>query len=51
MYYIKIATLIFICTGAGLLTGWLFFRSGAKKYYESCSKIPLKDNLKIEGDK
>jgi hypothetical protein len=51
MYYLKITTLIFICTGAVLLTGWLFFRPGAKKYYDACGQIPLKNNLKLEGDK
>jgi len=50
MYYVKITTLIFICTSAMLLTWWLFFRSGAKKFYDSCSQIPLKNNLELKGD-
>jgi hypothetical protein len=50
MYYIKIATLIFLYSSAMLLTWWLFFRPGAKKFYESCSKIPLKTILKHEEE-
>lgn len=49
MYYMKIAILIILYTAALLLLWWIF-RPGAKKYYDSCSKIPLKDNAEVKGE-